>query len=105
MHLFEWMYLIFGGYLVLAGLSMVIAYSLTNPWWRTQLGRMMVTYAMAEVLMSTLLTSTVVWHFNPIWFRTVWFFLIGIVGLTLTYQTYTIVKLNRQRRTRERTQE
>lgn len=103
MQTFELLYLVFGGYLALAGLAMVTAYSLTNPWWRSHLGRMLVIYALAEVAMSTLLTSTVVWHFNPYWFRVVWFFLIGIVGLTLTYQTMTIIKLHRQRRARERT--
>lgn len=98
MHAFEIEYSIFGGFVILAGLTMIVAYSVTNPWWRTHLGRMMVTYAAAEVAMSSLLMFTVVFHWAPHWFRAIWFGLQTVVGLTLCYQTFTIVRLHLERR-------
>jgi hypothetical protein len=98
---FEIAYLCFGSFIVLAGLIMIATYSLTNRWWQTHVGRMMVTYAAAEVLMSLLLTVTIVLHLHPIWFRGAWFVLQLIVGATFCYQTAAIVKLHRQRMTHE----
>lgn len=103
MHTFEWLYLGFGSFLTLAGVTMIVTYSLTNPWWRTHIGRMMITYAAAEVIMSTLLLSAVVWHFNPEWFRAAWFALQLVVGSTFVFQTVMIIKLHRRRRAQERT--
>lgn len=100
---FEIMYLVFGGHLILAGLVMVVTYSLTNPWWTTHLGRMLITYAVAEILMSVLLMAAVVWHFNPYWFRSAWFALQVVVGGTFWFQTATIIRLHRQRTRTERT--
>lgn len=104
MHTFEVLYLIFGSFITLSGVMMIVTYSLTNPWWRTHLGRMMITYAAAEVIMSTLLLSAVVWNFSPAWFRAAWFVLQVVVGGTFCFQTVTIIKLHRQRRAREREQ-
>lgn len=94
---FEILYLIFGTFVISAGVIMIAVYSLTNPWWRTHLGRMMITYAAAEILMSALLVSTVVWHFSPYWFRAVWFVLQVVVGCTFWFQTITIIRLRRRR--------
>lgn len=95
---FETAYLIFGSFIISAGLIMVITYSLTNPWWSAHLGRMMVTYALAEVLMSALLMAAVVGHVNPTWFRGVWFALQTVVGCTFWFQTLVIIKLHREKR-------
>lgn len=95
---FETMYAIFGSFITSAGLIMVITYSVTNPWWRSHLGRMMITYAMAEVLMSALLMFTILTHISPEWFRGVWFALQTIVGMTFWFQTIMIIKLHRQAR-------
>lgn len=92
---FEVMYLCFGSFVTSAGLIMIVVYSLTNPWWRTHLGRMMITYAAAEVLMSLLLLLTVVGHVSPVWFRTVWFALQTVVGGTFWFQTAVIIQLYR----------
>lgn len=100
---FEVLYLIFGSFITSAGVIMVITYSLTNPWWRSHIGRMMITYAVAEILMSVLLLITVVGHVSPEWFRGVWFGLQVIVGCTFWFQTFTIIKLHRAKRRRERT--
>lgn len=95
---FEVLYLIFGSYISSAGIIMVLSYSLTNPWWRSHVGRMLVTYAAAEVLMSVLLLVTVVGHVTPEWFRAVWFTLQVVVGSTFWFQTAMIIRLHRQRR-------
>lgn len=95
---FETLYLIFGSFIISAGLIMVTTYTLTNPWWRTHLGRMMVTYAVAEILMSGLLMMTIVGHFAPHWFRAAWFTLQTIVGATFWFQTVTIIRLHRRTR-------
>lgn len=102
MHAFEIQYLIFGGFNIVACLAMMISYTATNPWWRTHLGRMLMTYAVAEMAMAALLMTTVVWHFSPHWFRGVWFALQVLVGFTFWYQTATIIKLYRRRRAAER---
>lgn len=99
---FQIMYLCFGGFVVTAGLVMVVTYSLTNPWWTSHLGRMMIVYAVAEIAMSTLLLAAVVWQFSPHWFRLAWFFLQAVVGSTFWYQTAVIVRLSRERRARGR---
>jgi hypothetical protein len=89
-------YAIFGSFVILSGLVMIVTYSLTNPWWRSHLGRMMVTYASAEILMSTLLMVTIEFQVSPIWFRDVWFALQTAVGLCLCYQTSAIIRLHRE---------
>lgn len=94
---FETLYLIFGLYITCAGLLMIITYSLTNPWWKSHLGRMMITYAVAEVLMSLLLLIAVVWHVSPYWFRAVWFTLQAVVGSTFVFQTVVLITLHRAR--------
>lgn len=99
---FETLYLIFGSFVITAGLIMVTVYSLTNPWWKTHLGRMLIAYAAAEILMSVLLMTTVVWHFSPHWFRGLWFALQTVVGCTFWFQTLTIVRLRKQRAGKER---
>lgn len=99
---FEIMYLIFGTFVVSAGVVMITTYSLTNPWWKTHIGRMMITYAAAEILMSVLLLATVVWHVSPHWFRGVWFGLQTVVGCTFWFQTFTIVRLRQNRIKQER---
>jgi hypothetical protein len=91
---FELAYLIFGSFLISAGVIMVTTYTITNPWWRSHLGRMMIVYAMAEILMSTLLMVSIVGHVAPHWFRGVWFVLQTTVGCTFWYQTFTIIKLH-----------
>lgn len=96
MKTFEIEYTVFGLFLITAGLAMIVTYTLTNPWWRSHLGRMMVTYAAAEVIMSSLLFATVVFHMHPTWFRNFWFALQVIVGGTFWYQTFTIVRLHRR---------
>lgn len=98
---FEIAYLCFGSFIVLAGLTMIVTYSLTNRWWLSHIGRMMITYASAEVIMSLILTLTVVLHLHPIWFRAVWFLLQMILGGTFVYQTVVIVTLDQRRRARE----
>ena len=95
---FEVMYLCFGTFVTSAGVIMIVSYSLTNPWWRNHIGRMLVMYAMAEVVMSLILLLTVVAHVSPQWFRGVWFVLQTIVGCTFWFQTWTIYRLYRQRR-------
>lgn len=95
-------YLVFGSFVILSGLAMVISYSLTSPWWRSHLGRMMITYALAEIGMSTLLMVTVEFSVSPAWFRTVWFVLQTMVGTALTYQTYVIFKVAREVRQQRR---
>jgi hypothetical protein len=102
---FQIEYAIFGGFVILAGLVMIIAYSLTNPWWTTHLGRMMVTYATAEICMSTLLMITVEFQINPVWFRGVWFGLQSAVGLCLCYQTWTIIRLHQKTREAEKSRD
>lgn len=99
---FQWEYLIFGSYVILSGVAMIVSYSLTNPWWRSHLGRMMITYALAEIGMSTILMITVELRVNPVWFRTVWFVLQTMVGTALTYQTYVIFKVAREVRQQRR---
>lgn len=99
---FETTYLIFGTFVISAGIIMITVYSLTNPWWRGHLGRMMITYATAEVIMSALLMSAVVWHVSPHWFRGAWFILQTVVGATFWFQTFMILTLYRQKRRAER---
>lgn len=94
---FEIMYLIFGTFVTSAGVIMITTYSVAYPWWKDHLGRMMITYALAEILMSALLVMAVVWHFSPHWFRGVWFGLQTVVGSTFWFQTYMILKLRQQR--------
>lgn len=101
MNYFEILYLVFGSFVTLAGVVMIAVYSASYPWWRDHLGRMMITYAAAEVCMSAILLVTVVGHVSPFWFRAVWFGLQIIVGCTFCFQTATILRLRRQRRAQE----
>lgn len=94
---FETAYLCFGSFVVGSGLAMITTYSLAYPWWRTHVGRMMITYAAAEVLMSLILLLAVVGHVSPAWFRLVWFGLQLVVGCTFTFQTGMILMLRRRR--------
>lgn len=96
------MYLCFTGFLVTSGLTMIATYTLSYPWWRSWLGRIVIIYASAEIGMSVILCLAVVWHTNPAWFRGVWFALQGTVGATFCVQTATIVKLRRRRELRTR---
>lgn len=105
MHAFEIEYSIFGGFVILSGLVMVVIYSLTNPWWRTHVGRMMITYALAEVAMSSLLMFTVVFHWAPHWFRAIWFGLQTVVGCTFWFQTLVIIKLHLEQAQLKRTRQ
>jgi hypothetical protein len=99
---FEILYLCFGTFVTASGVAMISVYSATYAWWRNHVGRMMVTYAGAEVLMSLLLLLTVVGHVSPLWFRAVWFGLQAAVGGAFCFQTVLLVRLHRQRRDRER---
>lgn len=98
---FQITYLIFGSFVISAGLVMVTTYSLTNPWWRTHIGRMMIVYAMAEVIMSALLLAAIVWQIHPTWFRVAWFILQATVGCTFWFQTYVIIRIHRSARSQE----
>lgn len=99
---FEILYLVFGTFVTAAGIIMIGTYSASYPWWREHIGRMMITYAAAEVFMSLILLVTVVGHVSPLWFRAVWFGLQTIVGATFCFQTAMIVRLRRRRRAQER---
>lgn len=98
---FNLVYLCFTGFLVTAGLAMIATYSLSYPWWREWLGRIVIIYASAEIAMSAILCLAVVFHIGPAWFRTVWFALQTVVGCTFCAQTAVIIRLRRQRRQRE----
>lgn len=97
MHAFEIEYLVFGGFNITACLVMIVVYTVTTPWWRNMLGRMMVAYAAADMIMASLLMATVVGHFAPHWFRTAWFALQTVVGAIFWFQTAMIIKLHRER--------
>ena len=101
---FQIEYLIFGSFVISAGVIMVLVYSLTNPWWRNHVGRMLVTYAVAEILMSTLLMVTIVWQWSPHWFRLAWFTLQVIVGCTFWFQTILIIRLHHRVKRRQEQQ-
>jgi hypothetical protein len=88
-------YLASGSFTCLAAIVMLTVYSFTTNWWRTHLGRMMATYAVAETGMSAIFVAGVSFHINPYWFRWVWISLQVTVGLVLWYQTFTIFRLNR----------
>lgn len=90
-------YLFFGTFICVSGAVMIVTYSMTFPWWRQSLGRMLVVYATAEILMSGMLTITVVAQTGPHWFRGVWFVLQVVVGGCFCYQTGTILRLRRAR--------
>jgi hypothetical protein len=97
------MYEGFTTFVVVSGLTMIITYSLSYPWWRSGLGRMMITYASAEIAMSAILCSSIVFRYGPEWFRGLWFGLQAIVGLTFCAQTTAIIRLRRARGRAERT--
>jgi hypothetical protein len=94
---YEVLYAFTGSYIILAGLAMIVVYSITNPWWRNHYGRMLITYAVAEILMSALLMAAVIAHMNPWWFRYTWSGLQVVVGSVLCYQTAAIIRLHRKR--------
>lgn len=95
------LYLCFTGFLITAGLTMIVTYSLSYPWWKDWLGRLVIIYASAEIAMSAILGSAVVFRINPTWFRAAWFALQLIIGLVFCAQTAAIVRLRRGRRQRE----
>lgn len=95
---YEILYAFTGSYIILSGLAMILAYSLTNPWWTNQYGRMLITYAVAEIFMSALLMAAVILHLNPWWFRYTWSSLQVVVGSVLCYQTVAIIRLHRKQR-------
>lgn len=97
---FVLLYLCFTGFLITSGLVMIVAYSLSYPWWRSWLGRLVIIYASAEIGMSAILCSAVVWHINPVWFRDLWLGLQAVVGLTFCAQTAIVVRLRRRRELR-----
>lgn len=99
MDAFRIAYLVFGTSICVSGLTMIVTYSRAFPWWRDPIGRMMVVYAGAEVIMSALLTITVVTRSGPHWFRTIWFLLQVVLTFCFIYQTRTILKLKRERET------
>lgn len=99
---FQVEYAWFGGSVIVSGLLMITMYSLSYPWWRDLVGRMMVTYASAEITMSTLLMVTVVFQTGPTWFRPAWFILQSIVAWCFLFQTYTILRLRRRREQEKR---
>lgn len=98
---FVTMYLCFTGFLIVSGLIMIVTYSLSYPWWRDWLGRLVIIYASAEIAMSAMLCSAVVFRVNPTWFRAAWFALQLVIGLVFCAQTAAIVRLRRGRRQRE----
>ena len=91
------MYEAFTAFLVVSGLTMIITYSLTYPWWRSWLGRLVIIYASAEIAMSAILCSSIVFRYGPEYFRGLWFALQTVIGLTFCAQTATIVRLRRER--------
>lgn len=97
-HAVELLYLYSGFFTSAAGLLMMITYSLTNPWWRTQVGRMLITYAVAETGMSFIFAMIIGFHINPTVFRYVWVGLQFTVGCTLWFQTGVIIQLYLSRR-------
>ncbi len=100
MDLFRVIYLVFGSTICVTGTFMILTYTRAFPWWRDPVGRMMIVYAGAEVLMSALLTITVVTQSGPHWFRAVWFILQGVLSACFVYQTLTIRKLKREQTSR-----
>lgn len=92
----ELTYAMSGSFTTLAGTVMIIAYSLSAPWWRSHTGRMLVSYAIAETGMSAIFAAATTFHINPVWFRVVWVGLQATVGVVLWYQTAMIIKFNRQ---------
>lgn len=97
---FVLMYMCFTGFLITSGLAMIVTYSLSYPWWRDWLGRLVIIYASAEIGMSAILLAAVVFRINPTWFRAAWFALQIIIGLVFCAQTAAIVRLRRGRRRR-----
>ena len=95
---YEKLYAATGSYIILAGVLMIVVYRITTPWWRNPYGRMLITYAVAEIAMSVLLMAAVLGHLNPWWFRYAWSVLQVIVGSVLCYQTFAIIKLHRSSR-------
>lgn len=98
---FALMYLCFTGFLVTSGLTMIVTYSVNYPWWRSWLGRIVIIYASAEIAMSVILCTAVVFHINPAWFRSLWLTLQALIGVTFCGQTAVIVRLRRNRKRRD----
>ena len=101
MDAFRIFYLIFGSAICITGTMMILTYSRSFPWWKDPIGRMMIVYAGAEVLMSALLTITVVTQISPHWFRLAWFILQVVLSGCFVYQTLTIKQLKRYQDARE----
>lgn len=101
-HAVELLYLISGSFTSAAGFCMVLVYSLTNPWWKTAVGRMLITYAVAETGMSLIFALAIGFHINPLIFRYLWVGLQALVGCMLWLQTSMIVVLALRRRRQAR---
>jgi hypothetical protein len=101
-HTVETLYLVSGFFTSLAGFTMILVYSLTNPWWRTLVGRMLITYAVAETGMSLIFALAIGFQINPLIFRYLWVGLQASVGCMLWLQTSMIIVLAVRRRRRRR---
>lgn len=100
-HAVEMLYLVGGIFTSLAALAMILVYSLTSPWWTNHIGRMLITYAVAEAGMSLIFALAVGLHINPLVFRYLWVGLQAVVGCTLWVQTAMIIQLRRNKRRAE----
>jgi hypothetical protein len=94
----EIVYGISGAFVALAGIAMMVTYTLTNPWWNNHTGRMLMTYAVAETGMAAIFALAIMGHLNPIGFRWVWVTLQATVGVVLCYQTAMILRIHRRAR-------
>lgn len=97
-HTVELLYLISGSFTSAAAFFMILVYSLTNPWWTNHVGRMLITYAVAELGMSLIFALAIGFHVNPVLFRYLWVGLQAVVGGTLWLQTWMIFLLWRRKR-------
>lgn len=97
-HTVELLYLISGSFTSAAAFFMIVIYSLTNPWWTNHVGRMLITYAVAEMGMSMIFALAIGFHINPVLFRYLWVGLQAVVGCVLWGQTWIIFTLWRRRR-------
>jgi hypothetical protein len=99
---FEIEYICFTAWVVLTAVGMVITYTVSYPWWRSLLGRLVVAYALADSAMATLLCVAVVTRTGPSWFRWAWFGLQAVLGTTFLVQALAIGRLREERRAKER---
>lgn len=97
-HDVELMYLFSGIFTSLAAFLMIVIYTLTNPWWTNHVGRMLITYAVAEMGMSLIFALAIGFHINPVVFRYLWVSLQFTVGCVLWVQTWMIFVLWQRKR-------